>query len=145
LASSPGRLYSPLERKGWDVMPVSSAVRKRLRGLLEPGEEIRYVFPANGGVLQGPYGAVGPQSFFVVTQTSITVVYGGWFSRTRPKKIWRRLPRNTCLGPVDTSVIPTFTVGNSTFEIDDEYVAVVNAVDAEIGGEYALPPDPDIA
>jgi hypothetical protein len=113
-------------------VPVPSGVREAVRALLEPGEEIRYLFPADGG----------PQFFFVVTQASITVVYGGWFSRSTPKEVWRRFPRNTRLGPVDTTVIPAFTVGGLEFEIDDEYVAVVNAADAEIDAEYALPPDP---
>ena len=37
---------------------------------------------------------------------------------------------------------PRFTLGGHTFEIDEQYVCVVNAADAEIGAQDYLPPDP---
>ncbi|HET6709576.1 hypothetical protein [Amycolatopsis sp.] len=52
----------------------------------------------------------------------------------RPKQIWKRLPRDTELGPV-------LTVSGLKLEIDEEYVAAVRAANLEIGGD-ALPGDP---
>jgi hypothetical protein len=117
-------------------MPVSSAVRKRIRALLEPDEEIRYIFPA----IAGRFG--GREIFFVVTQGSITLIHGGGWRRSQPKDVMRRFPRNTRLGPVDTTLVPSFALGGLVFEVDDQYVSVINAADAEIDSEHGMPPDP---
>ncbi|MFJ7622804.1 hypothetical protein ACIQYZ_28825 [Rhodococcus erythropolis] len=45
----------------------------------------------------------------------------------------------TVLGPVDTASTPHFVVAGITYEIDEEYVAVVNAADAEITSPQRLP------
>jgi hypothetical protein len=119
-------------------VPVSSLVRERVRRLLPPGEEIGYIFPAIGGSQNLPVA----QFFVVVTDASITVFHGGFWSRNRPKEVWRRFARNTRLGPVDTNVISTFTLGGLTFEVDDEYVSVIHAADAEIDSAQSLPQDP---
>ena len=79
---------------------------------------------------------------FVVTDSAVTVLVNRFWSRTRPKGIWRVFPRNVRIGPVDTHLIPTFDLRGHTFELADEYVSVVNACDAELAGREALPPDP---
>ncbi|WP_218749258.1 hypothetical protein [Rhodococcus sp. FH8] len=48
----------------------------------------------------------------------------------------------TVLGPVDTASTPHFTSAGITYEIDEEYVAVVNAADAEITSPQDFPHDP---
>lgn len=116
---------------------MPSRVRERVRPFLRPGERIDYIFPAMG--LIGPH--LG-HFLVVVTDVSVTLVSTGGFSRTRPKSVWSRYPRNVRLGPVDTSAGPRFFLGGTFFEIDDEYVAVVNAADAEVGSSDPLPPDP---
>jgi hypothetical protein len=118
-------------------VPVPSRVRERVRAFLEPGEEIRYLFPAMA--LMGPH--LG-HFLVVVTDVSVTLVSTGGFSRTRPKSVWSRYPRDVRLGPVDTSAGPRFFLGGTYFEIDDEYVAVINAADAEAASADPLPPDP---
>ncbi|WP_067962903.1 hypothetical protein [Nocardiopsis trehalosi] len=114
-------------------MPVPPEVRDRARGFLPAGADIRYVFPAswNESVF----------FVFVVTDASVTVLLNRLWSRTRPRSVWRVLPRATRLGPVDTHLIPTFELAGHVFEVADEYVPVVNACDAELDGA-ALPPDP---
>jgi hypothetical protein len=42
---------------------------------------------------------------------------------------------------VETNLIPTFTLWGIRYEVDDEYVAVINAADAELSADF-LPPDP---
>jgi hypothetical protein len=117
-------------------VPVSSAVRERVRAFLPPDDEIRYVFPVTD-----PTSA--PDCFIVVvTKAAITVLSTGFLGRSTPKAIWARYPRNTRMGPVDLSVIPTFQLGSTSYEIDDEYVPVVNAADAEILSPDCMPPDP---
>ncbi|WP_221621613.1 hypothetical protein [Rhodococcus sp. KBW08] len=48
----------------------------------------------------------------------------------------------TVLGPLDTASTPHFVVAGITYEIDEEYVAVVNAADAEITSPQDFPRDP---
>jgi hypothetical protein len=115
-------------------MPVSAELRDRVRGFLPAGEEIRYIFPASWNESMF--------FVFVVTESAVTVLVNRFWSRTRPKGIWHVFPRSVRLGPVDTHLIPGFDLGGHTFEIDDEYVSVVNACDAELGGPGLLPPDP---
>ena len=118
-------------------MPVSPAARRRIREFLDDDDEIRYVFPAD--VLM----SASPSVLFVVSRKSITILSTGIWSRKRPKSVVARLSRRTVLGPVDTTETPFFSVNGIGYEIDDEYVAVVHAADAEIttAGD-ALPPDP---
>lgn len=115
-------------------MPVPSSVRDRIRGFLPAGAQIRYVFPASWS----------ETAFFfvVVTEESITVISTGIMSRTRLKSVWHVFPRNVRIGPVDTSLVPVFDLGGRQFEVDDEYVPVINAADAELLGRDAMPPDP---
>ncbi|GAA4887813.1 hypothetical protein [Streptomonospora salina] len=115
-------------------MPISPEVRERARGFLPAGARIRYIFPASWN----------ESSFFVVvvTDSAVTVLVNRLWSRNRPKGVWRVFPRQVRIGPVDTHLIPTFHLGGSTFEVDDEYVSVVNACDAELDGAAALPQDP---
>ncbi|MGI5120857.1 hypothetical protein ACQEU5_15155 [Marinactinospora thermotolerans] len=115
-------------------MPVSTTVRERARALLPEGAEIRYIFPASHN----------DTTFFVVivTDSSVTVLANRLWSRNHPKGVWHVFPRNVRIGPIDPGPPPSFELGGQRFEIDDEYVPVVNAADAEVTGQDALPPDP---
>jgi hypothetical protein len=122
-------------------MRLSSAARDRCRAFLQPGEELRYVFPATSVGLGR--GIVGAAPFIVVvSDTQITVLSCEWLRHHRPASVWARHPRATRLGPVDTSMAPTLSIGDLVLEIDEEYLAVVQAADAELDGPERLPPDP---
>ncbi|MEY9210726.1 hypothetical protein NI17_013950 [Thermobifida halotolerans] len=114
-------------------MPVSAEVRARLRGFLPVDAEIRYVFPA--------FRNDSASFYVVVTNNAITVVANRRFSRTHPKTIWRTFPRDVRIGPVDTHLAPTFELGGREFVVDEEYIPVLNAADAELAPN-TLPPDP---
>lgn len=118
-------------------MPVTSAIRERCRALLRPGEDIRYVFPV---LSAGPAGTAG--FLIVVTDRSITVLATKMFSRIEPSGVWATYPRRTRLGPVELGAGPTIELGGMLFEVDDEYVAVVGAADAEAFSPGDLPRDP---
>ncbi len=121
-------------------MPLSSAVWDRCRTFLQPGEELRYLFPASSVALGR--GIVGVAPFLVaVSDTHITVLSCEWLRRHRPASVWGRYPRATRLGPVDT-MAPTLEIGDLVLELDEEYLAVVQAADAELDGTDRLPPDP---
>jgi hypothetical protein len=121
-------------------VPVPSSVRERIKPLLAPGDEIRYLFPASH--FPSPTVKKIAHVIVVVSRTAITVVYSGYFSRNKPKSVLASYPRNTRIGPVDTSLTPSFWLKGLFYEVDDEYVAVVNAADAELAEGGALPPDP---
>ncbi|MDQ1644707.1 MAG: hypothetical protein QOJ50_891 [Cryptosporangiaceae bacterium] len=114
-------------------MPVPQAVREQLKALLGDGDPIRYIVPA-------VYAPVGPNVMIVVSDAAITVVTSGYFSRERPKSVVGRYPRSTRLGPVD-GMPPALRLRGQFYQVDDEYIAAVNAADAELDGD-ALPDDP---
>ena len=116
-------------------MPISSAVRRQCRQFLEPDDEIQFVFPAD------IVGSAFPSVIFVVSRDAITVLSTGNWRRAGPEKVLSRNPRNVLLGPVDDHLIPSFALYGIRYEIDDEYVSVVNAADAELSADLA-PPDP---
>lgn len=118
-------------------MPLGSAVRERIRRFLPASAEIRYVVPASVTT----DALVVVHVLVVVTGSEILVLYTGFWSRTKPKSVWLRYDRATRLGPVDTSVTAEFSLDGHVFEIDDQYVSVVNAADLEID-PAAMPPDP---
>lgn len=134
----------PSSRSGWpgevSPMPVSSIERERCQQFLQPGEEIRYVFPATSAVL--PVGPAVAPFYVVITDRSIVVLTARFLRRARPDGVWARYPRSTRLGPLDTSLGPSFVLGDVIYEVDEEYAAVVGAADAELDGEAALPEDP---
>ncbi|WP_026120437.1 hypothetical protein [Nocardiopsis potens] len=118
-------------------MPVSAEVRRRVRGFLPAGEEIRYIFPASWN--ETVY------FVFVVTDSAVTVLSNRFWSRTRPKRIWHVFPRGVRIGPVETDLIPVFDLGGHTFEVEEEYVSVINACDAELdGGDLPRDPFPEL-
>lgn len=78
----------------------------------------------------------------VITETRIIVLSCSWFRRDNPDGVWARHARATRLGPLETSSPPSFALGGLVMEVDDEYVPVINAADAEITAENYLPPDP---
>jgi hypothetical protein len=122
-------------------MPLSSAVRERCRTFLQPDEELHYLFPATS--VQLGKGTLGVAGFLVaVSNLRITVLSCGWLSRNRPTSVWARYPRAIRLGPVDTSLAPTFSIGKLVLETDEEYVPVIRAADAEISEGGFLPADP---
>jgi hypothetical protein len=83
-----------------------------------------------------------PGSFVIaVSRQSILVISTGFRSNTTPKSVWARFNRNI-LGPVDMTLIPSFTLGGVTYEVNEEYVSVINAADAELRSSTFLPPDP---
>lgn len=118
-------------------MTLSSTTRALVQEMLLPGERIDYLFPAL--IPLRPRGNV----LVAVTPRSITVFATRGRGGGRPSSVLARYSRRTRIGPVDLHGIANFTLGGIVYEVDDEYVAVVNALDAErAGGEEALPPDP---
>lgn len=116
-------------------MPVSSAVRQQCRQFLEPDDDIQFVFPAE------IVGSAFPSVIFVVSRDAITILSTGNWRRDVPEKVVSTNPRNLLLGPVDTHLVPSFALYGIRYEIDEEYVSVVNAADAELSADLA-PPDP---
>ena len=116
-------------------MVVSSTDRARVQELL-PGEPIRYLFPA---VIPD---SVSGHVYVAVTARSIVVLSTRFRGRSRPRAVLARYPRATRLGPVDRHAPPAFRLGGVLFEVDEEDLAVVSAVDADLQGDDALPPDP---
>lgn len=114
-------------------MPVPAATRALVQAMLPPGEEIQYVVPAmitSGSVL------------VVVTSWGINVLSTSRTVPSWPRSVLARFPRQTRLGPPDLYGTPSFTLGGVRYEVDDEYLAVINAVDVEGAGGDVLPPDP---
>ncbi|MEU8269252.1 hypothetical protein AB0B89_19065 [Sphaerisporangium sp. NPDC049002] len=118
-------------------MPVTAAIRGRCRALLSPGESVHYVFPVT---LVGSSGVAN--YMIVVSDRSITVLATKVFSRYEPAAVWATYPRRTRLGPLSSGAGPTIELGGTVFEVDDEYVAVVGAADAEAFSPGDLPRDP---
>ncbi|GAB3484689.1 hypothetical protein [Amycolatopsis cihanbeyliensis] len=122
-------------------MPVSSKDRERCRALLREGDSIRYLFL--GTAIWLGFGPVRAQFYVVVADSEVLVIGRSWFGG-RPKAVWHRYPRRIRLGPVreQPSVGPMITLGSLHLEIDEEFVSVIRAADAEISEEDVLPPDP---
>ncbi|WUI02208.1 hypothetical protein OHR68_10485 [Spirillospora sp. NBC_00431] len=116
-------------------MPVPRPLRERCREFLGIDGEIRYIFPAMA------YGG-GAGFIFVITDEQVAVISTGAISRSTPKSVWGSYPRGTRIGPVETNVGASFLFAGAEFELDDEYVAVINAADAEIFARDSLPKDP---
>jgi hypothetical protein len=114
-------------------VPLSSEVRARVRAFLPPDDGVRFVFPAQV--------VMGTAVLIVVSDQAITVLSTGLRSRDRPKSVHAKYPRDVRIGPVDTHLIPEFTLRGVRYEVDEEYVPVINAADAELSID-ALPPDP---
>ncbi|MQY07957.1 hypothetical protein [Actinomadura macrotermitis] len=116
-------------------MPLPRPVRERCREFLGIDGQIRYIFPAmsHGG---------GSGFLFVVTDDQVAVLATGPFGEGRPKSVWGSYPRGTRIGPVEAGPGAGFEFGGAFFEVDDEYVPVVNAADAEIFDRDSLPRDP---
>jgi hypothetical protein len=117
------------------VMPVPRPLRERCREFLGIAGQIRYIFPAM------TYGG-GAGFIFVVTDEQISVITTGSLSATRPRSVWGTYARGTRIGPVEIGSGASFEFAGAFFEVDDEYVAVINAADAEIFARDSLPRDP---
>jgi hypothetical protein len=116
-------------------MPVSAKARAAARQFLDPDDEIRYIFPAD---LQRM--SPRPTVFIVVSNKAVKVLATGPWSRRMPRSLEAEYPRQTRLGPVRHQLGITFKLGGFTYEVDEEYVAVLNAADLDRAGD--LPPDP---
>jgi hypothetical protein len=116
-------------------MPVPRPLRERCREFLGTDGQIRYIFPARS------YGG-GAGFIFVVTDDQVAVISTGPLGRSTPKSIWGAYPRGTRIGPVETGAGAPFEFGGAAFEVDDEYVPVVNAADSEVFARDTLPRDP---
>src|SRR5690606_13933769 len=116
-------------------MPVPRPLRERCREFLGIDGGIRYVFPA------AAFGG-GAGSFFVVTDDQIAVLSAGERSRVTAKGVRGRYARGTRIGTVESGAGGSFEFAGAVFEVDDEYVPVVNAADAEIFDRDSLPKDP---
>jgi hypothetical protein len=123
---------------------MSVAVRERCRTFLPEGEQLHYVFPATS--VAHDRAEMMADFIIAVTDSTVTVLSCKWFRRNRPSAVWATYPRHTKLGPVELygSLSPTVTIGMLVLEIDDEYVSVVRAADAEIMNLVPLDPFPDL-
>ena len=121
-------------------MPLPPSVRERCQELLEPGEQIRYLFPATSAVMS--IGIAAAPFFVAVTDRAIVLVTGKFLRRNRPDQVWGRSPRTTRLGPLESSLGPAFELGGMILEVDEEYAAEVAAADAELEGPAGMPDDP---
>jgi len=117
-------------------MPVSEKARAAARTFLDPDDEIRYIFPAD--LLM----SARPSVLIVVSRKAVKVLSTGQWSRSVPTSLEVEYPRQTRLGPVGTHLGATFELGGHTYELDEEYVSVLNAADLERGTHDLLPPDP---
>jgi hypothetical protein len=117
------------------AMPVPRPMRDRCREFLGIEGEIRYIFPAM------TYGG-GAGFIFIVTDEQIAVISTGSLSGAKPRSVWGSYPRGTRIGPVETGTGASFEFAGAFFEVDDEYVPVLNAADAEIFARDSLPRDP---
>jgi hypothetical protein len=119
-------------------VPLSWEVRERCRPFLPPGDEIRYIFPASSTVI--PVGVALAHFIVVITDTTVTVLSTGMRRRDNPRSVWAQYPRTTRIGPVDTSLDPEFMLGDMVMWVDEEYVPVIAAADAEITAPDFPPP-----
>ncbi|UOZ07385.1 hypothetical protein [Amycolatopsis sp. WQ 127309] len=122
-------------------MPLPAKARERCREFLEDGERIQYLIPGISLYIRGI--RTRAAFFVVVTDRSITVLYGGRFRRYTPKAVYDRLSRRTEIGPVEVhpSLGPVLTVAELQLEIDEEYVSAVRAANLEVSRD-GLPEDP---
>lgn len=116
-------------------MPVPRPLRERCREFLGIDGEIRYIFPA------ASFGG-GAGFLFVITDDQVAVISTGPVGGATPKTVWGSYPRGTRLGPLETGAGASFEFAGAVFEVDDEYIAVINAADAEIFDRDSLPKDP---
>lgn len=113
-------------------MPVSANVRERLRSYLDPDDEIRYLFPAD--VLM----SAKPSVFVVVSRRAITVFSTSFRARKVPRSILTQFRER----PFSAQSTRRPRALRIPYEIDEEYVAVVNAADSEITSPQDFPHDP---
>jgi hypothetical protein len=118
------------------AVPLPSETWAIARGLLEPREDIEYLFPAV--LLKSMHGQV----FIAVTRRSIVVLTAGLFGRSRPRKVLARLPRRARFSLLEGGGSPAFSLDGLVYEIEEEYLAVVSACNRGQATGDALPPDP---
>ena len=118
-------------------MALSSEVRQLCRALLPPGERIEFVFPALS------VGQPGMTSLLVVVGAGgVTLLACKFFQRNVPESVWATFPRSVRLSPERTATGSVIELGTMRLEIDEEYVPVARAADAELADRDVLPPDP---
>lgn len=110
-------------------MSLSSYAREQARAFLQPGEDIRYVFPA-ASVWKDT--SVRASRFIVViTDASVTILSAALLNRSKPKAVWARYPRNIAIELVQMAPGPVYRLRDLVFEVDEECVDVINAANAE--------------
>jgi hypothetical protein len=116
-------------------MGVSAGIRASARELLDPGDRIRYLFPAELLLSTRPY------VYIMISDQAVTVLATGVRKRA-PLSVRAKYSRDVRVGPPELTTPPSFVVAGIWYQIEDEYVAVVNAANAELDGSDGLPPDP---
>ena len=117
-------------------MSVSAQVRERCRALLEPGEKIRYLVPADNPMAG---------SFLIaVTDRRMAVLMTRLRHRDRPNHLHASFPRTTLFGPVDRNWGPFIRLGGWEYEVDEDHIAELAAADAETSGTTPYDPLPDL-
>ena len=122
-------------------MPLPPKVWKHCSALLQADETLQYLFPANSIGLGRRVFGIAP-FIIAVSDKTVTVIGCKWLRRNRPASVWVRYPRSIRLGPVDTSLGPTFRIGTMVLETDEEYLAIISAADAEVADDELVQPDP---
>lgn len=120
-------------------MVLNRSVRERAKEFLQPGDDLRYLFAAT--IVQHTFGITPFNCLVAVTDQRVIVLSCSWSSKYTPTSVYMRFPRNIQLGPVENRPGPCIDIGDLVLEIDDEYIPVVLAADAEVSGEFT-PPDP---
>jgi hypothetical protein len=127
-------------------MPVPAAVRARCRALLPPGENLRYLLPATSASSPETTSfliAITDRSICVLsTLPTLSPLSAGFSDRILPTAVYATHSRRTRLGPVEFSAGAAIEFGGMVFKVDEEYVAVICAADAEVFAPETLPPDP---
>jgi hypothetical protein len=98
-----------LTRRENFVMALREKLRTKAQPLLNPGETIEQIFPAQGGahpLLVTSFGLVGLLlmakwlKFYVVARTDQSLILFGGGASGKPKNVIARLPLDTPIGPV---------------------------------------------
>lgn len=119
-------------------MALRDKLLARVAPLLNPGEQVQHVFPAQGGVspwLAGGLGLIGAALFakpriIAVTDQAVVVLVAD-LNGTKPKSVLTRLPRQTRFGAVQ-GVWSTIQVGDEKLYVHRRFHDDVRAADATV-------------
>ena len=123
-------------------MALREKLAERVQPLLEPGEQIRHVFMAQGGIspwVGGLLSILGTQHYVVaVTDRAIVLINSGKVATTKLGDVDSRLPLHQ-IGPVKGIWAKTNTLGKKLY-IHRRFHKDVEAADAEVAGQAPPPP-----